>query len=167
MSKKGSLYLVILWMFIIFVMSSMPGGSSNGASKMILNTVLDKTNVVNKTELAPEKINNSKSLFNKMHYFFRKSSHFSEYLVLALLILNHLRFYNNKNYIKVIICIFICFIYSITDEIHQIFVPNRTPLFKDCLIDTSGAIVGCLIAFIIISVSKILKQINRSNKVKI
>ena len=35
-----------------------------------------------------------------------------------------------------------------TDEIHQTFVVGRTGLYKDVLIDTLGAIVGCIIIII-------------------
>ena len=42
--------------------------------------------------------------------------------------------------------------YAITDEIHQIFVPNRGPAISDVLIDTSGVFFGILIAIIIIRI---------------
>jgi len=36
----------------------------------------------------------------------------------------------------------ICVLYSISDEFHQAFVPDRGPQIKDVLIDGAGAIVG-------------------------
>jgi VanZ family protein len=35
--------------------------------------------------------------------------------------------------------------YSLTDEFHQLFVPNRTASLVDCAIDTTGAILGLLV----------------------
>lgn len=35
--------------------------------------------------------------------------------------------------------------YSLTDEYHQSCVPGRTSLFTDCLIDTSGGVIACII----------------------
>ena len=43
----------------------------------------------------------------------------------------------------------ICFIYSLTDEYHQLFINGRTGQFSDCLIDTLGAIIGMIILYII------------------
>ena len=36
------------------------------------------------------------------------------------------------------------FLYASSDEFHQSFVPNRTPLFTDVLIDTAGGTLGLL-----------------------
>lgn len=41
--------------------------------------------------------------------------------------------------------VLLCFLYSLTDEYHQSFVPGRTSLFTDCLIDTTGSIIACMI----------------------
>ncbi len=39
------------------------------------------------------------------------------------------------------------YIYAITDEIHQSFVPGRSALFRDTLIDLVGIILGYLILY--------------------
>ena len=36
----------------------------------------------------------------------------------------------------------ICILFAATDEIHQAFVPNRTPSVRDVCIDTTGAAIG-------------------------
>lgn len=165
MGKRISLILVILWMILIFILSNMPGELSNRASKKIVYEICTKVNLCNKdmTIFKYEEINDN--FFNKLHYYFRKSMHFNEYLVLALLILNYLKYYNKSYTFKILISITICFVYSLTDEIHQIFTPNRTPLFKDCLIDTSGAITGCLIFLIFIYFKKKLSLSKNNDKI--
>ena len=37
------------------------------------------------------------------------------------------------------------FLYAASDEFHQSFVPTRTPLFSDVLIDTAGGAIGLLV----------------------
>lgn len=149
MSKKTSLLLVFLCMSFIFIMSSMSGNISNKMSKQIL------TGIINNQE-----VSNSTRLFNNAHYIFRKASHFFEYFILAILLVNYLKHFKRSKYFDFVICVFLCFLYSVTDEVHQMFVANRTPMFKDCLIDTSGAVVGCLIFFFFSSIFKRKKRIN-------
>ena len=43
---------------------------------------------------------------------------------------------------KMALVISLCFIYAITDEFHQSFVPGRAPEVRDVLIDTLGSSVG-------------------------
>ena len=40
--------------------------------------------------------------------------------------------------------------YSLTDEFHQLFVPNRTASLVDCAIDTTGAVLGLLLVYLLI-----------------
>jgi VanZ family protein len=36
-------------------------------------------------------------------------------------------------------------LYASTDELHQKFVPSRTPMISDVFVDTSGAIIGMIV----------------------
>lgn len=38
--------------------------------------------------------------------------------------------------------IFICLLYAVTDEFHQSFVPGRTSLASDIIVDFAGASIG-------------------------
>ena len=66
-------------------------------------------------------------------------------------------------------CVVIAALYSATDEYHQSFAPNRVPSTFDCLIDTTGAAVGMLIAYFSVRVSSrrtsliLQKQLNHGN----
>jgi VanZ family protein len=42
----------------------------------------------------------------------------------------------------------VVFAYAASDEFHQIFVPNRTALVSDVLIDTSGGVAGLLLLWL-------------------
>ena len=43
---------------------------------------------------------------------------------------------------SVVFTLLLCIGYAITDELHQAFVPGRTPKLLDVLIDSSGASLG-------------------------
>ena len=66
-----------------------------------------------------------------------KSFHLIEYAVLAILL--------SLAIFKRSLIIFIAYLYAISDEIHQSFVPGRTSRFRDTLIDLVGILLGVLI----------------------
>ena len=81
----------------------------------------------------------------------RKCAHAVEYFVLTFLTLFALRGKDTWNMpIKksIIIALGICFVYSLTDEFHQLFVPARSGQFSDCINDTLGGACAVLIYLI-------------------
>lgn len=52
--------------------------------------------------------------------------------------------------------------YAITDEIHQIFVPDRAFQFSDILVDSTGALIGAIASLIILKIILTIKE--RRNK---
>lgn len=76
----------------------------------------------------------------------RKVAHFTIYLVLGIVSYLALpRQWSVKK--KMTLVISLCFMYAITDEFHQSFVPGRAPEVRDVLIDTLGSSVGMSIGF--------------------
>ncbi len=72
-------------------------------------------------------------------FVFKKSGHIFVYTVLAIiwiLTLDKNKYMNSFLY---------SFAYAFTDEIHQIFVPNRTGLLRDVYIDSLGILAGLLL----------------------
>ena len=62
-----------------------------------------------------------------------------------------------------IIAFFGTVIYAITDEIHQIFVPDRAFQISDILVDSTGALIGVIASFVILKfILYIIKK--RGNK---
>lgn len=95
----------------------------------------------------------------------RKTAHFSIYAMLGLLMMNFmLTIENKKMYKRVIIALMFCFIYSITDEFHQTFIPGRSGEIRDVLIDTSGAIVGILFTIAVMMIIKRIKSKNNTER---
>lgn len=52
-------------------------------------------------------------------------------------------------------------IYATSDEIHQIFIPGRGPLFTDVILDTMGVFLGILL---IVLIMKIYEKVINKNK---
>ena len=73
----------------------------------------------------------------------RKFAHFFEYAALAFLSSTAL-FLTKKDY-HCIWAFVLSVIYSITDEVHQLFVPERAGRVFDVFVDSSGAATGILI----------------------
>ncbi|KEH84803.1 VanZ family protein [Clostridium novyi A str. NCTC 538] len=134
--RKILLWLtVIMWMGLIFKFSSQPAVQSNK-----LSTKVTSINVKAIEKVKP----NTKFNIIEFHHMVRKNAHFFIYLVLGILTLSALRKSGVKGYKGIIFALLICFIYAISDEIHQTFVPGRSGMVKDVFIDTAGATVGIL-----------------------
>lgn len=127
--------LLIAWMIFIFIMSNQPADISDSQSGGIIRLLsiigLDMNNIFGKFA----------------NFVVRKCAHFTEYMILALLILNLLK---SQFSIKKVIIITILgvFFYACSDEIHQLFVQGREGAFRDVLIDTCGGISLILIQLI-------------------
>jgi VanZ family protein len=85
-----------------------------------------------------------------IHHLFRKCAHLTEYATFGLLLWRALRKPVRHDlrpwrWREAAIAVVIVFLYASTDEFHQRFVPSRTPLISDVLIDTSGAIIGMIL----------------------
>ena len=149
--KKKIIYitLTIIWMIIIFIMSSMNTNESNGKSKQTIKKTVQKTTEISEnigiTDIKPTEKQVNETV-NKLNFPLRKCAHATEYAVLAILIIFTLNSFWGKNYTikKIVMAIIICFIYSLTDEYHQSFVLGRPCQFSDCLIDTLGSLIMCL-----------------------
>lgn len=77
-----------------------------------------------------------------MHQGIRKLAHFTEYLVLSLLLYRALRGERRWTLRSALLALALAGLYALTDEAHQGLVPGRVPARTDCLIDLSGAAAG-------------------------
>ncbi len=130
MKKNINLILVIIWMIIIFIMSSFNGNDSSMQSNFIVNIISNIFNIKN---------------IELLSLIVRKLAHFSEYFILGILIC---RYINDINKLPSL-TLLIGSIYALSDEIHQIYVPGRSFAIRDILIDTLGIILSIIIYKII------------------
>lgn len=105
--------------------SAFSGDISSSQSNFIVNIIVNLFNIKN-VEL--------------VSLIVRKLAHFTEYFILGLLVLNMLRFINKKIAFGIILCV----IYAMSDELHQLFTPDRAGRLYDVLIDSSGSIIAIL-----------------------
>ena len=146
LKKIISWSLVIIWLIVIFLFSNMDSDKSNQKSEQVINTVVETT--INKTNdlgiiKEPNDVKRNEIVV-KLNKPLRKCMHAFVYFVLSLLLLNALTISGVKNLKLYLICLIICFIYSIIDEYHQTFVIGRTGQFIDSIIDTFGSIIGLI-----------------------
>lgn len=121
------------WMGCIFYLSHQPGSESSELSSNIVIVILSVIG-----NIVPFDID--VSIF---HMMIRKSAHFFAYFILGMLFYWALR----GKKIRWLYALFLSFLYAVSDEIHQLFIPGRSGEFRDVLIDSCGALVG--IVFII------------------
>lgn len=128
--------LVVVWMGFIFSFSAQQGSDSGALSGSIVGSLINLWQT-----FFP-----SVSLDREMvHLIIRKGAHFTVYFILGLLVANALSksFKISKKHF--FLTIGICFLYAISDEVHQAFVPNRGPSAWDVLLDTTGSAVATFI----------------------
>lgn len=159
MKKSFWVYLILTLSIMvgIFCFSAQPGEESSEISMSLTKRVV--------TEQPSEKITKSE-IYKKTDFVevvIRKSAHFLIFASLGFCVFMTLYSSGkmNKNSILCIISLLICIIYASTDEIHQLFVSERSGELRDVLIDSGGSFVGIFIALIL---QKIRKK-TKTNKV--
>lgn len=158
--KKNILRIMLILLllgtfYIIFGFSSQDGEKSGSISRRITEKIATLIpQIQEKSKLEKENI------MNTMENIIRKMAHFSIYTVVGLLLMSLVSTYNIKEKNRLIITLTTGIIYASSDEIHQSFVPGRSPMITDVVIDTMGVILGILL---IILGKKIIKKY-RENK---
>ncbi len=80
----------------------------------------------------------------------RTFAHFTEYAVLGFLMYNVLYSFNVK--FAPLTGITLSLLYAISDEIHQIFVPERAFQISDLTVDLGGIILGTTVIFLLFTI---------------
>lgn len=132
--------LVVACMGAIFFFSSQNGFVSNGDSKGILKRIAELFLRVLGRRASVSHIN---AFVDSLNYWARKTMHWSVYFLLGTTACVFLRKMKIKR--PLLLAVLFCAAYACSDEIHQMFTPERTPLVTDVLIDTCGAFFGAAI----------------------
>ncbi len=136
MKKIISYVLLILWLLVIFNLSSQPGTLSGGESSHLIYNTLEFIYSIFHLDSS-----NLSEVVSVIHNPLRECMHSLEYFILAILTVNLLKQHYIKENIFVISILF-CFVYAATDEIHQLFVPGRSFEYFDIFMDMLGSIIG-------------------------
>jgi VanZ family protein len=80
-----------------------------------------------------------------IEFFARKGAHFTVFFFLAYFTYRAMRIQGIKISNAFVYSLLFAIIYAISDEIHQSFTEDRTPLLNDVVIDSIGAFFGIVI----------------------
>ncbi len=135
---------VLLWLALIFSASADPQSYQHSAElfglfEPLLHWLFP--------QMPPEQIGD-------LHHLFRKCCHLTEYAVLAPLLWRAIRKpVKNQprpwNWPEARLALLLVMFFAATDEFHQIFVPSRTSLVSDVMIDTVGGAAGLFALWIL------------------
>ena len=128
-NKILKIIVLILWMLVIFLLSNQTGSESTGLSDGFINNTI----CFNISNCNPEVYS----------FIVRKTAHFLLYFILG--IFSVMNFKNDRE--GVINALIVCIIYAFFDEIHQMFISNRSGEFRDIIIDSIGSISGILLMY--------------------
>ncbi len=132
-------------MIIIFLGSNDSG--SGDKSRFLTHFILTITGFFTSHKATTEEI-------ELIIFVLRKMAHIIEYFILAISYFYALNNTYKKNSLKktYTISFILTFLYAITDELHQSFVPNRVGTYHDVLIDSIGILSGYLLIYSIYKV---------------
>ena len=82
-----------------------------------------------------------------LEFFIRKGAHLFAYFMLSVLTCRALREWNRSWWKKGQTVLLFVSLYAASDEFHQMFTSERTPLVTDVLIDITGGIVGIMVYY--------------------
>ena len=141
---KRSILLVILLAIcsIIFMFSNQNSEKSDSTSDKIIYRVLDI--ITKNNDLSQQEYD---ELYMSVKILVRKTAHFTIYTLLGLFLMLVLNTININLKERILISWMIGIIYAIGDEIHQYFIPGRTPMMIDVIIDNIGVLCGILIVY--------------------
>lgn len=125
---------LVLWMMVIFWLSSEGHDASSARSDAIVNSVRSLGVHADSGE---------------MTFVVRKTAHTVAYMVLGSLAYLTLRQHNWRARTTVVSGVLLTVAYAVSDEFHQSFVAGRSGELRDVLIDSTAGLVGiCIIYFI-------------------
>lgn len=136
-SKRFWVFALIIWMAVIFFFTQLPYFTGESTSKAIFKLFAMEHDTT-------QSANGGWGLIKVVNIILRKASHLTAFGIIAILLFQVFR---NFRY-PYLLSWFLTFLYAITDEWHQSFVPGRTASFQDVLIDGLGAFFALLLTYL-------------------
>ncbi|MFJ7724602.1 VanZ family protein [Neobacillus sp. NPDC097160] len=137
-NRKWWIIPAILWMAAIFCFTQLPYFTGKNTSDAIQKVVVTEHKAIHTPSADKEEV-------NVLNFIVRKATHITVFGFLALFlfkVVENMRF-------PYILSWVLTFLYAITDEYHQSFMPGRTAAFMDVLIDSFGAFLFLFLTFIL------------------
>lgn len=153
--------LIFLNFAITFGFSGQTGTESSGISRKVTLLILNVFGDYDKP------LTEEKELFVKnAEHIVRKLAHFSIYTILGMLLMGLASTFNISTAKRILTSLVGGLEYASLDEFHQSFIPGRTAMITDVLIDTAGIIMGILIIFGITKIYNNYERNKRTNESK-
>jgi len=131
--------LVIIWCGTIFYFSAQTAAKSGSQSFPISKGILGAVDKLQGKSVPDQALNKEAKAFDGN---FREAAHSIFFFILAILVVNLLRLLRIFGWKAFFITIIFCVVYSLSDEIHQLFVPGRAFQLVDLMLDFVGVILG-------------------------
>lgn len=150
--------LSITWMVIIFTYSSQNGTTVDEKATPIIETITE-SNETYQSATKEEKV----LMDNDYEFYISKVVHVLEYgalcffLFMAFILIK-------KRTLNYLFSFIITFLFAISDEYHQTFIPDRSARPQDVLIDVLAAIICILVLELIYSTYRIFKPAGNNLK---
>ncbi len=148
-SRYFWLAAAVIWMVVIFGFSSQKADQSSEISGTLVYQIVESVSRAAHLDWKDEMI---LSYANMLEHPVRKAAHMTEYAIFACILLGNCMQYPKLQKKPYLWAELGAVFYAATDEFHQLFVDGRSCELKDVAIDSIGALLGLLIAWIVISI---------------
>lgn len=144
--KRRFIFTLITAAFIIFIFSnSLQNADNSGAKSSKVVEILTR-------------LSSSVGLHIPVsEYFIRKAGHFTEFMILGMLLLGTLRTYTKKLQ-NIFAPLFFGLATAVSDESIQLFVQGRSSQVSDVVLDFCGMVTGLLVLGLIMKIHTVKKQ---------
>ncbi|MBR1693122.1 MAG: VanZ family protein [Lachnospiraceae bacterium] len=130
-------------MYMIYTFSAQDGATSAQLSYKVSSKIVTTADQVLSLQLTGAQ---REAYIDRIHFYVRKTAHFSEYLLLAVTIALPLYVYRVRGIWLIVLAGAFCVGFACLDEYHQSFVAGRASAKRDVIIDSCGAFTGILLA---------------------
>ena len=135
--------LLLAWMAVIFLRSAKPADESTMESNFV-GGIIGRIFVPDFEERSQEE---QQAFIDSIEHVVRKTAHAAEYALLGLLAAG--MFYEKGDRREWIHAFALCLAWAASDELHQLFVPGRSGMVTDVVIDGAGSLAGIALTWII------------------
>lgn len=143
---RAILIILLIATFVrIFCFSSQDGEESSAVSRKVTTAVTQNVKKIQDMDSKERELT-----LNKIEHVIRKIAHFSIYTLVGILMMALMSTYDISKNKQILVSILVGIIYATSDEIHQYFIPGRSAMVTDVLIDTAGVCLGVLIVLMLL-----------------
>lgn len=129
----------VIIMSLIFYFSSREADTSTEQSMKISYYIVECEEMLGGYSLSPEE---RELMAAAIDGPVRKAAHMTEYAILAAAVFFALTFWTNTEKMLYFFTVIISCAYAASDEFHQLFVPGRSGMLSDVLIDSAGVLAA-------------------------